>query len=118
MKVKQILNRFYVQDINQAIEFYEKVLNVKCGMRVNYTQVNLELAQVGNILILCGTDEALKPFMETKATFLVDSIMEYKDFLLKNGATIIRDLKEVPTGINMTVKHLDGTIVEYVEHRN
>ena len=79
---------------------------------------NLELAQVGNILILCGTDEALKPFMETKATFLVDSIMEYKDFLLKNGATIIRDLKEVPTGINMTVKHLDGTIVEYVEHRN
>jgi hypothetical protein len=32
--------------------------------------------------------------------------------------TAIRDLKEVPTGINMTVKHLDGTVVEYVLNIN
>ena len=47
----------------------------------------------------------------------MDSIIEYRDFLLKNGAIIIRDLKEVPTGINMTIKHLDGTTIEYVEHK-
>ena len=117
MKVKQILNRFYVRDINQAIEFYENILNEKCSLRVNYTQVNLELAQVGNILILSGSDEALKPFKDTQATFLVDSIIEFRNFLLNNGASIIRDIKEVPTGLNMTVKHLDGSIVEYVEHK-
>jgi len=115
MRIKQILNRFYVHDMNQAIVFYEMILNDKCSMRFKYSEMNLELAQVGNILILCGSDESLKPFKDTKATFLVDSIVEYKDFLLNNGSTIIRDLKEVPTGINMTVKHLDGTIVEYVE---
>lgn len=118
MQVKQILNRFYVHDIEQSIEFYEKVLNEKCNLRFKYPQVNLELAQVGNILILAGSDEALKPFRHTQATFLVDSIIEFKEFLLNNGATIIRDLKEVPTGMNMTVKHFDGTIVEYVEHKN
>lgn len=72
---------------------------------------------MGNILIVSGSDEALKSFKDTKATFLVDSITEFKEFLLNNGATIIRDLKEVPTGMNMTVKHFDGTIVEYVEHK-
>lgn len=118
MKVKQILNRFYVHDINQAVEFYGNLLNDKCSLRFKYPQVKLELAQVGNILIISGSDEALEPFKSTKCTFLVDSVIEYKDFLLKNGAKIIRDLREVPTGINMTVQHLDGTIVEYVEHRN
>ena len=118
MKIKQILNRFYVHDIEQSIKFYEKILNEKCNMRFKYSQASLELAQVGNILIISGSDDALKPFKDTKATFLVDSITEFKDFLLNNGATIIRDLKVVPTGMNMTVKHLDGAIVEYVEHKN
>ncbi len=117
MKVKKILSRIYVHDLDQAVEFYEKLLNTECTMKLDYKQVNLVLAQVGDILILGGTDEALKPFSDTKATFLVDSITEFRDFLIKNGAMVIRDLKEVPTGTNMTVKHLDGTIVEYVEHR-
>ncbi len=115
MKVHKILSRFYVHKMNEAVEFYEKVLNDKCSSRFKYTEMNLELAQVGNILLLCGSDKALQPFKDTKATFLVDSIIEYKDYLLNNGSTIIRDLKEVPTGRNMTIKHLDGTIVEYVE---
>lgn len=117
MKVKKILTRLYVNDINPAIEFYKKLLNQDCNLRFKYTEMNLELAQIGNILILGGTDEALKPFKDTKVTFLVDSVKEFREFLLKNNAVIIRDLKEVPTGMNITVKHLDGTIVEYVEHK-
>jgi hypothetical protein len=86
-------------------------------MRLKYTEANLELAQIGDILIIAGSEEALKPVRDTKVTFLVDSIVEFRDFLLNNGAVILRDIKEVPTGMNMTVKHLDGTIAEYVEHR-
>ena len=118
MKVKQILNRFYVNDLEQAIEFYEKVFNDKCNLRFKYSEAKLELAQIGNVLIISGTNEALKPFRSTQVTFLVDSVVEFKDFLLKNNAKIIRDLREVPTGRNMTVQHIDGTIVEYVEHKN
>lgn len=118
LKVNQILSRFYVQEMNQAVEFYESLLSDKCSLRFKYPQVDLELAQVGNILLICGSDEALQPFKDTKATFSVDSIIEYKNFLLNNGATIIRDIKQVPTGLNLTVKHKDGTIVEYVEFGN
>ena len=117
MKVNQILSRFYVSDMDKAIEFYEEILNDKCNSRFIYKEANLELAQVGSILLLCGSDEALEPFKDTKATFLVDSIIEFKDFLLKNRAKIIRDIKEVPTGFNLTARHSDGTIVEYVEFK-
>lgn len=117
MKIKKVLSRFYVNDIDKAIEFYEKIFNEKCSMKFDYPEMNLKLASVGNVLIIAGCDEALKQFRDTNATFLVDSVDEFRTFLLDNGAEIIRDLKEVPSGKNMTVKHIDGTIVEYVEHK-
>ena len=118
MEIKKILTRLYVNDINISIDFYKKLLNQDCDLRFNYTEMNLELAQIGNILILSGTDKALKPFKDTKATFIVDSVIKFKEFLLNNGAVIVRDIKKVPTGMNLTVKHLDGTVIEYVEHKN
>ncbi len=118
MKVKQILSRIYVNDIDQAISFYEELLQDKCASRFLYPQMNLEIARISNLLFVGGTDEALAPFRSTSITMLVDSVEGYKDFLLKNGATIIRDVLQVPTGLNMTVRHADGTVVEYVEHQN
>ncbi len=118
MKVLQKLNRFYVNDMDAALAFYEELLNQKCTVRFCYAEAGLELAQVADILILAGSDEALTPFCETKATFVVDAIAEFKDHLMNNGAVIIRDLKQVPTGVNMTVRHADGTIIEYVEMIN
>jgi len=117
MKVIQILSRVYVNDIDTAIRFYEELLQEKCSSRFEYLQVKLEIARVGDILLIGGSDEALKPFIDTTATFLVDSVDEFKKFLLKNGATIIRDIRQVPTGLNITLRHRDGTIIEYVEHK-
>jgi predicted enzyme related to lactoylglutathione lyase len=111
------LNRFYANDADSAIAFYENLFDEKCSRRFTYKEINLEIARVGAVLIIAGSNEALQPFRTTQATFLVDSIHAYRDFLLKNGASIIRDLQNVPTGINMTVQHFDGTIVEYVEHK-
>lgn len=118
MIIKQVLTRVYVQEMNSTIEFYEGLFHKKCKLKVTYTEANLELAQVENILILCGSDKSLEPFRDTKATFLVDSVAEFKEYLLNHRAVIIRDLKKVPTGVNMTVKHTDGIIIEYVEHYN
>lgn len=116
MIIQQVLNRIYVNDMNSTIEFYEGLFQSKCNLRFSYYEAKLELAQVENVLILCGSDKDLEPFRDTRTTFLVDSVTEFRDYLLKNGAKIIRDLKKVPTGTNMTVKHKDGTIIEYVEH--
>jgi hypothetical protein len=116
MQVKQILTRVYVNDLDAAVTFYEQLLNEPCASRFSYAQMNLEIARVNNFLIIAGTEEALEPFKTTQATMLVDSLAEFKAFLLKNEALILRDIQQVPTGFNMTVRHKDGLTIEYVEH--
>jgi len=115
LKIIQVLNRFYVTEINEAIQLYESLFDTKCCLRFYYEETGLELAQIGNVLLISGSEEALKPYKETKATFIVNSLEGFKKYLLENESTIIRDIKIVPTGKNMTIKHPDGTIVEYVQ---
>jgi predicted enzyme related to lactoylglutathione lyase len=116
MNTIKILTRIYVNEIQTAIDFYEKLTNEKCASRFEYKQAKLEIARVNNLLIIAGSDEALEPFRNTVATILVDSVTEYKDFLINNGATILQDIQQVPTGFNMTIRHNDGVVIEYVEH--
>lgn len=116
MKVFKTLPRVYVKNLNSAIPFYEELYNTKANMRFKMPVGGLELAQVGDILIISGNEDDLKMYRNTLYSLLVDSIEEYKIYLEKAGASIIRGPKQVPTGINMTVKHPDGSIVEYVEH--
>ncbi|MHB1630569.1 MAG: VOC family protein [Bacilli bacterium] len=116
MEILQTYVRVYVSDMDSSIPFYEKLLGETSTFRFKYEAVGLELASVGDILILSGSDEALEPFRKTKATFKVDNIHEFYDHLVKSGCRVIRDLTRVPTGTNLTVQHPDGEIFEYVEH--
>ncbi|HII93475.1 MAG TPA: VOC family protein [Methanosarcina sp.] len=118
MKILQTLSRLYVNDLRSVLEFYEDLLGSSVALRFKIPQIGLELAQIGNILLIAGSDEALKPFRSTQATFLVDSLDEFKAYLEERGAKILRGPNKVPTGRNMTVKHPDGSIIEYVEHSN
>lgn len=79
-------------------------------------QIGLELAQIGDLLLIAGTDKALKPFRSAQATFLADSLDEFRAYLEEKGAEIIRGPSKVPTGRNMTVRHPDGSVIGYVEH--
>ena len=115
MKVIKTMSRVYVHDMNGAVMFYETLCGEKCNLRFRYDEMKLELAGVGPLLIIAGTDEALAPFRGTSFTMRVDSIEEVKSYLLGNGAVIERDVRKVPTGWNMTARHADGTTVEYVE---
>lgn len=74
MKILQTLSRLYINDLNSALEFYEELLGTPAAMRFKIPQIGLELAQIGDILLITGSNEALKPFRSTQAAFLVDSI--------------------------------------------
>lgn len=116
MRVIKTLTRLYVRDLDSALSFYEWLLNVKSNLRFRYPEMHLELVLVGDLLLIAGTEEALKPFRNTVATFIVDSVDEFQSQLERSGAKVLRGPREVPTGRNMTVLHPDGSIIEYVEH--
>ncbi|AKU93449.1 hypothetical protein AKJ09_00113 [Labilithrix luteola] len=100
------------------MSFHEALVEQKARLRFDYPEYNLKLAQIANLLFIGGTPDSLAPFTATHATFLVDDIQAFARALPARGAEILEAPKEVPTGWNMLVRHPDGTLVEYVEHRD
>lgn len=118
MRVLKIFSRVYVGDIDLAISFYEKLLNEKCVQRFKYAEMDLELANIGQLIIIAGSDSALQQFRETSATFIVDSVTDVKNFILNENGTVVRDIRTVPTGYNLTMRNADGSVIEYVQFKD
>ena len=85
-------------------------------MKVTYASAGLELAAVGDVLIIAGNETSLAPFKTTVMTMIVDDITAFHAHFVTHGVEIIAPIQEVPTGRNMRVRHPDGLVVEYVEH--
>ncbi len=117
MKILQVITRLYLskEQLETSVSFYESLFGERSSLRESYPEVGAEAVQVGSLLLIAGPDQALEPFRATQANFLVDSLSEWKDFLLKSGATLVQEPKQAPTGWEMRVKHPDGTQIKYVQ---
>ena len=120
MKVLNILVRRCIplERFDAAVRFHEQLIGQKARLRFDYPAFGLKLAQVSSILFIAGTDDSLVSFVATHASFMVDDLKAFADHLPTVGAEILRPPKPVPTGCNMLVRHPDGTLIEYVEHRD
>ncbi|MFN6568423.1 glyoxalase [Nostoc minutum NIES-26] len=117
MQIIKVLTRVYLNpvDLDDAIAFYENLFTEKCWLWFQYSEMELELAGVGSILLIAGSAEVLSPFKSTQATFLVDSLNDFREALASQGAVILAEPNKVSTGANMRAMHPDGTIIEYIE---
>ncbi|MEW2526129.1 hypothetical protein [Streptomyces sp. NPDC047071] len=98
--------------------FYERLLGVERDMWFTYPQQRLALAVVGSFLLVEGDEETLAPFRATDGTLIIDSAETYLARLAaEEGTEVLDPPHRVPTGTGFTVRHPDGTVVEYVEHR-
>lgn len=119
MEILGTLHRVYVaaQEMEATIGFYQSLLGRPTGLRFHHADTGLDLALVGPVLILAGTEESLAPYRATAATFLVDSLDDFARLLPELGAQVLEPPREVPTGWNLRARHPDGLVVEYVQHR-
>ncbi|WP_190817513.1 hypothetical protein [Saccharopolyspora pogona] len=72
---------------------------------------------VGGFLIIAGTDEALAPFRQTVGTLLVADVGPYEKRFRQEGLDFVQERFRAPSGEGFTVRHSDGTVIEYVHHR-
>jgi hypothetical protein len=102
MKARRALTRISLEPghLDAAIGFYERLFGEPRRLRFEYPAVGLELAEVGAVLLLSGTAEALRRYRPTLMTIMVDSLAEWQHALAALGAGIV----EPPT------------LVEYIEH--
>ena len=118
MKIIKSLVRVFppLNDFARAVAFYEQLYDTPCVMKFSYVSAGLELAAVGDMLIIAGSEAALEPFRATVMTMIVDDIAAFHAHFVAQGVEIIAPIQQVPTGHNMRVCHPDGLVVEYVEH--
>ena len=110
MKVLTALARVYVDDLDAALPTLRELTGEEPGLRFPYAGV--EVARIGGLLVVAGTEEAVAPFRRVQATLLVDDL----DGLLRaQGGELLDGPNQVPTGRNATARHPGGAVFEYVE---
>lgn len=117
MTIKAVYTRVFVSEdrLAETIKFYEGLFDEPVRLRFTHAKAGLELALAGQVLIIAGPAERLAPFRATAATFVVDSVDDYRAVLEKAGADILEPPAATPTGRNMRARHPDGVLIEYVE---
>jgi len=106
--------RVYVSNIDDGIVLFQRSPGELPRLRFSHAS-GLELALVGDVLILAGPHEVLAGFRETQVTLVVDDLDEALTEAHARNGTMVRGPAEQATGRNATVRYPGGAVVEYVE---
>ena len=105
--------RIFTTDIASTVATLQAVHGTQPHLNLTYDP--LTLVGIGDVLVIGGTDEALAPIRGSLGPWIVEDIDDARSKLLANGAAVIRDIVDIPTGRMMYMKHADGSTVEYVQ---
>ena len=105
-------------DIESAIARYAALTGESVKAWFDIPERGITIALVGSIAVIAGTERALDPLREVRATFAVDSLAEFEAHLQAAGATILQPPSPTPVGRNMIVSDVEGVVFEFVEPRS
>ena len=117
MQVLRVLARAYAppEGLDALVAFYEQVFGEPCKVRLSLPTLGLEVASVGAMHLIAGSEEKLKPFRAAQATFWVDSVAEAEKELRRLGAGVLLGPEHESGGSYMIARHPDGLVVEYLD---
>jgi hypothetical protein len=111
--ILKIYARFFTNDTDKSLKLLQVILGREPDYR--FTMGDLEITGIGDICLVCGTDQALAPYRDSKGPFIVDDLDATREELIRLGATITRNQFQAETGSVFFARHPDGTEVEYVQ---
>jgi catechol 2,3-dioxygenase-like lactoylglutathione lyase family enzyme len=109
------------EQLAATVAFYEQALGEAVRARLRNPAGTLDLILIGSMLIIGGSPAAIATRSELKATFIVDSLDEWRVEVTRRGAVIIEGPTPGPisgagpVGSFMFVRHPDGHLFEYFQ---
>ena len=104
-------------ELDDAIALYESVLGAACDARMPMPDAGLELAIVGNVLLIGNPGTPGEAARATAFTLLVASVPDHVAALERAGAAITEPVATGPAGRRARVRLPDATLVEVIDHR-
>jgi hypothetical protein len=90
---------------------------VACDARMPMPDAGLELATVGNVLLIGNPAPPGEAARATAFTLLVASVPDHVAALERAGAVVTEPVAAGPAGRRARVRLADGTLVELIDHR-
>ena len=108
--------RLFTSDVEETLALVKKLGGYRdADLRFVMPEVGLDIAAIGDILIVGGESDAVEPFRSSVGPLVVDDLDATEETLLAMGAEITSPIQDAPTGRNMFARHSDGNHVEYVQ---
>lgn len=100
-----------------TVRFYEQLTAARLDMDADIPEAGLHVVSVGSFLVLELDAEQHGLAARTTVTVLNADLDQAVARQLAAGAEIVEDRWDGPVGPGTRLRHPDGLIVEYVEHR-
>jgi catechol 2,3-dioxygenase-like lactoylglutathione lyase family enzyme len=115
----RLLARRFVRpdDLDDQIAFYERALGVRCDSRTPIPEAGLELATVGNLLLIGNPNPPGDIARATAFTLLVASVADHVAGLEGTGTELTEPISTEPSGSRTRVRYPDGVLVEVIDRR-
>lgn len=124
LKAPRVFARVFCEPeaLGKTVKFYEALTNISLDQDMDIPEARLHVVAVGGFLILALDPKKLDPAKHGEATKITTTVLvahldEVVAEQVANGATIVQPRWTVPPGAGFRLRHPDGLLVEYVEHR-
>lgn len=106
--------------LEPTLNFYKTLLHGDVTLQFPYPDKGLEIAAVSSlklsVLVIAGPEGNRAPFHPTQLTIKVDQLDNYVPMLVAAGCEQLEPVQKTPVGQKTRFRHLDGVVVEYVDH--
>jgi predicted enzyme related to lactoylglutathione lyase len=99
------------------VRFYEQLTQARLDMDMDIPEAGLHVVAVGSFLILELDTEQHGLASQTTVTVLNAHLDQAVARQVAAGAEIVQERWKAPVGAGTRLRHPDGLIVEYLEHR-
>ncbi|WP_225826261.1 VOC family protein [Streptomyces naphthomycinicus] len=113
MSILKTYARLWSDDLDRALPLLRRLTGAEPDLRLAFQAV--ELAAVGDFLVIAGPAEERAKYAHASATVVVDDLDALQETLRSAGATITTPPAPSPTGRFLYARHADGTEIEYVQ---
>ncbi|KAA2265718.1 VOC family protein [Solihabitans fulvus] len=113
MAILRTYARLWVDSMDDALPLLTELVGAQPHLR--FPLGDVELAAVGDFLVIAGTLEAQRQYRHASATVVVSDIDELQRQLAAHGATVVGEVATGETGSYLYARHADGAEIEYVQ---
>ncbi|QKW52568.1 VOC family protein [Streptomyces buecherae] len=113
MTILKTYARLWTDSLDGALPLLRELTGAEPDLRLGFEAV--ELAAIGDFLVIAGPAEERATYAHASATVVVDDLDACQATLTASGATLTTPLAAGPTGRFLYARHADGAEVEYVE---